>query len=369
VINVTDISPALIIMQVASSFEQNDHDEAGTTEGTRMMKGSSSSHSQQSTAALQRLFQWIEARYGGIPFDTGAAAEVIRTENNVLRSHDLLRLLRHDATAIHVPGFYDKEAAKDLGKQLTREADAGKARNWKVSTSRGLESSDVSTLGEHPPFNVASAGNDASNIDHYFEGVQRELRLRRANGEGRQRPQLWPLDLLRLQLDEVWPSGAGLARDNEKRPFGGGLPRVMRGPTRWKKGYIHVDEMGPLDATKGLFSANIYLQLPESDKRTDSGNGDSQDILHIWPTSIRSRWDWYRNGLLLSGLSSQDAESQVRLRHELGEPTTIAVSPGDLLLLCAQRPHAAVGFEHGTRVSLQCFIQHQGLEQRLLIDC
>ena len=28
-------------------------------------------------------------------------------------------------------------------------------------------------------------------------------------------------------------------------------------------------------------------------------NSQGQAILEIWPTNIRSRWDWYRNGLLL----------------------------------------------------------------------
>jgi hypothetical protein len=34
----------------------------------------------------------------------------------------------------------------------------------------------------------------------------------------------YSLDLLRLQLDELWPAGAGLARetDGDKRPFSGG---------------------------------------------------------------------------------------------------------------------------------------------------
>jgi len=333
-----------------------------------MLRGTSNAtRSAEASLALQRLFGWIESRYGGLPFDKGTAAQVITATSNTLTTEDLSRLFRHDATALHVPGFYDTHAAAELGSQLAEQASQGKGRNWKVSTSRGLESSDVLTLGEHPPFNVvASKGNDHSR-DSYFDKVPFEFKKRRQRrlSDGTTIPQLWPLDLLRLQLDEVWPCGAGLARnEGDGRPFGGGLPRVMKGPTRWPKGFIHVDEMGPLDPEKGLFSANIYLQLPEN---TNNGETD-QEILHIWPVGIRSRWDWYRNALLLSGLSAQDAEAQVRLRQAMGKPAIVKAKPGDLVLLCVQRPHAAVGFQKGTRVSLQCFLQYQGAKERLLID-
>ena len=345
-----------------------------------------------SQEGLRQFFAWLETRYGGLVWDTGPAAEVIQAQHDIT-AHDLGRLLRHEATALHVKQFFPKRAAAALGRQLAAEVAAGGGQNWKVSTSRGLESSDVATLGAHPPFNVAAA-HGAAGMAQYFDAVPLELRQRRqldnANDDGQeqqQQPALWPLDLLRLALDEVWPAGAGLARDETRqRVYSGGLPRVMQGPTRWKRGYIHVDEMGPLNPANGLFSANIYLQLPSDDndngeqqqqrqqQQTDGQNDNhdtadaEQDILQIWPLGIRSRWDWYRNALLLSGLSSQDAADQARLRHQLGKPTILRGQPGDLILLCVQRPHAAVGFSSGIRVSLQCFLQHKGPKERLLID-
>jgi hypothetical protein len=393
------------------------------------------------TTGMQRFFHWMEQRYGGsLPMDTGEAGQIIT--RSALRGDDLQRLFRHEATALHVPGFYHPASAAAIGRELSDEVVASsssasttssrtatgqpKLRNWKVSTSRGLESSDVSTLGEHPPYNVvasasasssssrdaaSTAASSASAHDAYFDGVLREFRSRRQprrrrrsdsnsetnndnnDGDGDNSdellspPRLWPLDFLRLELDERWPGGAGLAREKapQSRPYGGGLPRVMVGPTRWRRGFIHVDEMGPLDPVGGLFSANIYLQLPDPDP--DQGgksssevgqkqNADSprllnapQPVLHVWPLGIRSRWDWYRNAVLLSGMSSQDPEAQMRLWKELGTPQTVAVAPGDLVVLCVQRPHCAIGFQSGIRVSLQCFLQHQGSKERLLVDC
>mmetsp|Transcript_4480 Transcript_4480/g.6857 ORF Transcript_4480/g.6857 Transcript_4480/m.6857 type:complete len:362 (+) Transcript_4480:91-1176(+) len=326
--------------------------------------------------AIQALFGHLESNYGNLSslIDTGSAAETIVADDGIIHTNHLKRLFEHDATALHVRNFYNAENSKQLGEELIQESLRKGGNNWKVSTSRGLESSDVGTLGEHPPYNVAVAreretrtdggsnGATTTPIDEYFEGVQREFHSRRRKGTGYQ---LWPLDKLRLELDEAWLFGAGLARENkdQRRPFGGGLPRIMRGPTRWK-GFIHVDDLGPLDVLMGLFSANIYLTVPDTaaDKNADAG------ALYIWPLGVRSRLDWYRNAITLSSLSAQDPESQLILRKALGTPNVIRPKPGDLVLLCAQRPHCAVGFSDGVRVSLQSFLQYEN-DQRLLIDC
>mmetsp|Transcript_53315 Transcript_53315/g.159650 ORF Transcript_53315/g.159650 Transcript_53315/m.159650 type:complete len:346 (+) Transcript_53315:52-1089(+) len=339
--------------------------------------------SRQASAGVKQLFSYVESRFGGISslIDEGPRAEVIRRDDGILYNKDLIRLMTHEATALHVKGFYDPVSSSELGRRLAAEARAGRGRNWKVSTSRGLESSDVATLGSHQPYNVACATGKQEDIDAYFEGVRKEFHDRRiasvfVDGEVEsteheaKEPQLWPLDKLRLELDESWHGGAGIAREKDglKRPFGGGLPRVMTGPTRWKKGFIHVDELAPLSTSRGLFSANIYLQLPTVTSTASNASADDGDF-YIWPLGVRSRLDWYKNALLLSSLTAQDPETQLRLRSELGKPHVVKLDPGDLVLLCVQRPHAAVGFSGGTRVSLQCFVQHNGPDERLLIEC
>lgn len=362
--------------------------------------------------AIYHMFEILENKYGSIPMDH--SLQVIET-NQYYTPQNLTDLMNHKVLAIHVKEFYPRNTSIELGKQLENESKIkNQLSNWQTSTGvddgtavkRGLESSDVMTIGEHLPYNMSY--HTVENKKNYFTNVSKEFKKRRfmmpqqqpepslssqqeqqpssslSSPQEQQQPQLWPLDLLRLQLDEIWPHGAGLARYNDydkiqnktnnndilyHRPsYGGGLTRIMHGPTRWKDGYIHVDDMEVLNTNRGLFSANIYLQLP-NEQQSDVVNNQQQEILNIWPMNIYNKWDWYRNAITLSGLSIQDSASQSRLRTKLGKPITITASSGDLILFNVQRPHCAIGFNSGTRISLQCFIQHHGNKQRLLIDC
>jgi len=298
--------------------------------------------SAESAAAMRTFFAWLEKRYGGLVMDTGRRAQVI-VRDQVLEGADLQRLVTHEATALHVKGFYETNAAQTLGERLAEEARKGRARNWKVSTSRGLESSDVSTLGAHPPFNVACANGSQAEMDAYFEGVRQELgERRRVVEDDAVRHELWPLDKFRLELDEAWPEGAGLARETtgEKRPFSGGLPRVMMGPTRWKRGFIHVDEMGPLSPTQGLFSANVYLQLPSGDETSLT-----QPALQIWPLGIRSRWDWYR----VSCLVGRSTHSRLEWMSRYSLIFTLSIECTAAIWFVVSRSENASGTSIGSR--------------------
>ena len=275
-----------------------------------------------------------------------------------LELSDLIQLFTHEITALQIKSFYPPLHAAKLGNEIAKKAKT-EAENWKVVTERGLEVSEVYTLGEHVPYNVAVAMNQT---DEYFNGVETQLRNQRRKTENME-PQLWPLDQLRLELDDVWQGGAGLARDKiTKKPLGSGLPRIIMGPTRWKKGFVHADQYSPICLDRGLFSGNIYLQLPNDEGQESEGH------LHIWDLNINHMQDWYKNHELLKAMTMQDAEMQMMLRKELGDPIKVFVEPGDCVLLCVQKPHAAVGFTNGLRVSLQCFLQYHGMQERLLID-
>jgi hypothetical protein len=209
-----------------------------------------------STCALVSLLCEIEVKYGNLSqlldSPNTPAAETIVSSDGELHVEHLERLFTHDATAIHIPNYYHKRTATKLGMELLHESQQENnngegRRNWKVSTSRGLESSDVITLGKHTPYNVAvaaaltrrsgSTNEDEINdnkkskdgTDDYFEGVQKEFRSRRirkqqqttndhVNDDGDDNEdyyRLWPLDKLRLELEEIWPGGAGLAREDD----------------------------------------------------------------------------------------------------------------------------------------------------------
>jgi hypothetical protein len=269
---------------------------------------------------MRIFFEWLEEKFGGSLPMQSYDNQVITRSDGTLRYGDLCALFHHEITVLKVSNYYPRTTAIELGKHLAKQAidnnntssihETGGTtlKNWKVSTAKGLESSDVFTLGAHLPYNIAF-NNPESLVEEYYKKVPIEFKRRRQrqqqhdndNASTTVASPLWPLDQLRLELDEIWKhNGAGLVHTEDGYCRGGGLPRIMIGPTRWKKGFVHVDEMAPLSIKEGLFSANIYLQLPdkrncdENNNVISDGVDTGDNVLEIWPLNIRNRWDWYR---------------------------------------------------------------------------
>ena len=362
--------------------------------------------SAQRRQAIAEMFRIIESKYG----DFSTLVRPTHGRDAVLRTPTLTRtaladLFEHRVAAVHVPGFYPAAAAERLAQRLLTDKSVNR-RNWGISVAtdgdgagasdggangvgtsesgsgvaRGLESTDVWAAGG-TPHNVALGGGQAA-LDQYFDNAIDSMRqLRRCSsssavsasasasatvsaleegsdtGEAAGRiaprdddtPVLPPIDQLRLELDEMWPDGATVAKDKATGAAHlAGIGRIMRGPTQWARGFCHADDLSVMSETRGTFSANVYLQMPPN------GAGG----LSVWDVQINSRWDFYRHAWTLSQLAAQSAEGQARLRERLPAPIAINPRPGDLVLICVQRPHAVDGFSKGTRVSQQVFLTH-----------
>ena len=84
------------------------------------------------------------------------------------------------------------------------------------------------------------------------------------------------------------------------------------------------------------------------------------------------------SGILTSALSRCHQSYLALLRQALGDVAqlhvltdlslSLAPEDGELILICAQRPHAVAGFDAGLRVSMQAFVNADGAGKRLTLD-
>ena len=244
-----------------------------------------------------------------------------------------------------VRNFYSQAAREKIIQEIENSMKSNSnISNWKVTQSNGeLKNSDVNTIGI--PLNVAKG---SGRVNEYYSGALNSTRRFRL-GET-----LSPIDKVRLELDEVHPYGCILGRDEATRnPHAAGLIRIMKRSSN--RGLVHLDDLSECLPHTGVFSANVYLQ-------TSLAGGE----IEIWPVSLNSK-DLLMDYALELGLltsSSAEIENQRLLREFVlpGAPIQITPNPGDLLLLCVQRPHSVRGPIHGSRarLSAQCFVLHKG---------
>lgn len=159
--------------------------------------------------------------------------------------------------------------------------------------------------------------------------------------------QLSPTDRLRLLLDEYWPRGASVARDQSRERQM--LPGILR---RWASGghaNPHIDQtetavLGHL-GVKRRIGTNVYLELP--------GNGGE---IEFWSRISQAGYEQIRRPDY--GLD----------RDRLGPPAfSILPGQGDLVMFDAAVIHGVAGVSVGSRVTAACFVGYVDPDQPLLL--
>jgi hypothetical protein len=277
-----------------------------------------------------------------LPIDGHIKRMLVEHEGPHIPTEGLQALLNHECLALQIHNFYgpNERASflQDVDRTLQSNVDA--VSNWKVSQSDGkLVDSEVATIGT--PLNVAKGLNS---VPEYFSTSLKTTR--RFRSEGR----MTPIDKIRLELDEIYPYGCVLGRDETtKQPHLGGLLRIMTRST--SRGLVHMDEAAELSPQRGVFSANVYLQMSQA-------GGE----LEIWPVGFREERKMMEYALEIGLLTSASADPQAQraLREFVLPDPPLLIKPqsGDLVMLCVQRPHSVKGPIHGgrKRVSAQTFI-------------
>lgn len=163
-------------------------------------------------------------------------------------------------------------------------------------------------------------------------------------------PYLTPIDKLRLDLDETWPSGATVATLDGKKMFVG-LARIFDDGSNCEPHQDRLDWDAPnVQDAKSLeaqLAANIYLRMPPHGGK-----------LLIWPRSLsKTEYEAGRNSGSY-GVSTSALDCS---------PICITPSVGELVLFNSRLVHAVTDSIGGNRVTASCFIGYRNENSPLVM--
>jgi len=266
-------------------------------------------------------------------------------EKHLTRDSLQALIAENKVCAIHVPGFCPLDVAESLSKSALEEY-----TQWKLG---GVVDTDMFFAGGSIPREVAD--HSWENFRRYFGEREDFIQKQRSMSGG-----TWPVDHLRLTLDEIWPFGAcsGHYLGQKLRPA---IMRIMHEKidlnlSAPKHGFVHTDDFARLKPLHGTFSANVYLKIPEE-------GGE----LYIWSVDLRKIKGIYSylSAQTLAMIMNQgnyvfNAEWQQKIFKLLPKPHIINPKPGDLVILHSGRPHSVAPVTKGVRVTNQLFIDAKG---------
>lgn len=261
---------------------------------------------------------------------TGVATMPVKT-TNMITQQDLIDLAEGRFIALRVAKYYPKWLCGELCEKLLQLPEF----------ARYLRAQNVGVQRTGMTF-FETKGNPML-LDRYYTEAQRLC----ANIRKTCFPYLSPIDRLRVELEEVWPTGARLENVHGQQ--------MMVGITRMFEDSFelppHQDVLARdiVDCpSAGLLlaqlSANIYLQEAEF--------GGELEVWDLKPS--------YAEFLALSC-------DELHFDRSKLPPSAVLYKPcaGDLVLFDSGRVHAVRSSQQGPRVSMSCFVGYRGLTRPL----
>lgn len=247
-----------------------------------------------------------------------------------LEQLELESLLNQQVTGLIIKNFYPIDLCERLNQKISHSDRREKYTHETIINNEvKQEYFGVDRIGF--PFNLTYGKTASSSLrDNYYKGVKDAFSDLRMLSEGF----INPIDLLRLQLDENFTEGAGIANFEGKKMRAGVIRLMQAEHSHLSDEQPHYDAL-PLEIAKldSQLAANIYLKTPK-------GLGGELELWDVTPlepmTVVPDNW-----------------------RESL--PTSIKIKPeqGDLVIFNCRLPHAISSFSIGERITAQVFIGFQ----------
>lgn len=251
-------------------------------------------------------------------------------EETALSFSNLRALINHETQVLRIPGFISPEACKNISQGLKS-----------TGYNDYLNAPSVGRIG----MSYFETGRKKEIVDHYFATALENINtLRKACA-----PHPCPIDTLRCNFDEIWPSGCGLQDLYGKKMFVGlsrcmkpGIPLLAHHDMFGR----HAPDTPEAASLISQFGINVYVDVPKA-------GGE----LAMWMTEISDEEFLERRG------------QHYGVPLELLEPPDFTVKPqnGDLILFNARKIHAVLAGEGCDRLTISAFLGYRGIDERLTV--
>ena len=138
-------------------------------------------------------------------------------ERDRLTAEDLLAVAQGESLALRIDAFYDEETCRELSERLKA------AQGIWTSYSEESGASDIKTAGPALFDCFNQVGQELCRA-YWEEGFKMHRKLRSVL-----HPATLPVDRVQLELDHVWPEGAGLLHIERRAAFYGLVRMFTKG--------------------------------------------------------------------------------------------------------------------------------------------